>query len=224
MAPKVFWHLNVQYSFENLRKRGKDGNRPVVCFFQQGVFLVSPRFQVCGTSDFAIIMFMSPYEVTEWLSDSWSRCFKSSRWNWIMSFSFIWLYLFQHRFNLVTICGAKSKSFAWIHMVNVFQVDRGFPLIYISIKFSGSIRIQKNRVENHSWLEYTRRVIAALGLCPIRLRHETIALFQWNKNKWPQSLPDELKRAFKWEANDYERKTLKNILMKFNIYNMVESL
>ena len=28
---------------------------------------------------------------------------------WIMSFSFISFYLFQHRFNLVTICGAKSK-------------------------------------------------------------------------------------------------------------------
>ena len=53
----------MQYSFENLRKREMDGNRPVVCFFtNKESFLwsgaISPRFQVCGTSDFAIIMFM----------------------------------------------------------------------------------------------------------------------------------------------------------------------
>ena len=81
-----------------------------------------------------------------------------------------------------------------------YEVEQGFPLIF-PLNFQNPSEQRKTELKITVDLNTHVGLIAARDLWPIRLRHETIALFQ-NKKKRPQSLPDEsgplISAVYKW--------------------------
>ena len=128
------------------------------------------------------------------ISYDWAICQSTFSFCFV-SFSFAkYLFITNYKFVTNTISTKYHKPSNWDSKPGM-NMSRNSP-----VSFPVRLQILLHVMENHknfsqmdyNRLEYTRLVNRGWnprGLWPIRLRHETIALFQ-NKNKRPQKLPD----------------------------------